>query len=128
VILNFEAVGGFLGQAHPRFTLLGWCATVAIVGLSVMPASERPMTGVGFAFEHLAAFSVTGALFAIGYSVSSARLCGYTVVACVLIECLQSLVPTRHARISDLLLNAAASLTAIGVVAGLRWIAQRARD
>lgn len=114
----------FLGQSHPWFTVFGWCASVAIVGISVMPASERPMTGAGSSLEHLAAFSIAGALFAVGNSVSSARLAGYAVVGCVLIEFFQVLVPTRHARSSDLLLNAAASLTAIGVVTGLRWIAK----
>ena len=115
----------FLVRSHPIFSMLGWCAVAAIVALSIMPASERPMTGAGRGFEHLAAFAMAAALFAVGNAVSTRRLALYAVAACVLVEVLQVPLPTRHARLSDVVLDATASVLAIGLVAGLRWLLGR---
>ena len=123
---DLRELGRFLDRTHPPFTWLGWLAAAAIVTLSVIPASGRPVTGVGFALEHLGAFFVAGGLFAVGHAASTTRLALFAVAGCGLLEILQTVQPTRHARISDLMLNAAASLCAICLVAGLRRITRPA--
>ena len=42
----------------------------AIIVLSVVPANDRPVSGVGQGFEHFTAFALVGGAFAIGYRFS----------------------------------------------------------
>ncbi len=46
---------------------LAWFGILAIVILSVVPSSLRPVTGLGHYFEHFAAFALVAGLFAVGY-------------------------------------------------------------
>jgi VanZ like family len=99
-----------------------WTGILAIVVLSVVPAEERPVTSLGSGFEHLAAFGLVGALFALGYRFSLIKLCGLATLFCAGIELLQIPLPTRHARLSDFLADLLSAWLGIFCVLVIRQI------
>jgi hypothetical protein len=52
---------------------LAWIGILAIIVLSVVPANDRPVSGVGQGLEHFTAFALVGGAFAIGYRFSLIR-------------------------------------------------------
>ncbi len=97
--------------------VLAWFGILAIVILSVVPAAMRPTTGTASGFEHIAAFALVAAAFAIGYRLSLGRLLVLSFFYCGGIELLQVPLPTRHARLSDFLIDVGSAWTAICLVA-----------
>ncbi|MGA7964789.1 MAG: VanZ family protein [Gammaproteobacteria bacterium] len=97
--------------------VLAWLGATAIVILSVVPAADRPVTGAGHAPEHFAAFALVAATFAVGYRFSLAKSLVVSLAFCAGIELLQTPLPTRHARLSDFIVDLA---TAWLVIAAIR--------
>jgi hypothetical protein len=95
---------------------LAWFGIFAVVILSIVPATERPVTGGGQRFEHFAAFALVAGAFAIGYRLSLMRLLLLAFLFCGGIELLQVPLPTRHARLSDFVIDVFGSCFAIGLV------------
>src|SRR4030095_4321669 len=95
---------------------LAWFGIFAVVVLSIVPATERPVTGTGQRFEHFAAFALAAGAFAIGYRFSLMRLLMLAFLFCGGIELLQVPLPTRHARLSDFLIDVFGSCFAIWFV------------
>jgi VanZ family protein len=101
-------------------------ALIGIVGisiLSVVPATERPTVAeawfgelFGHLIDHVAAFALVAAAFAIGYRFSLLRLITLALVYCAGIELMQIPLPTRHARVSDFLIDFAAAAFAMALV------------
>lgn len=96
--------------------VLTWAGVLAIIYLSIVPAVDRPVTGAGQWTEHFAAFAIVAVCFAIGYRLSSLQLITLAVFFCGGIELLQVPLPTRHARVSDLVIDIAGSCFGIGCV------------
>jgi hypothetical protein len=92
---------------------LAWIGISAIIVLSVVPANDRPVSGVGQGLEHFTAFALVGEAFAIGYPFSLIRLLVLAVFFCGGIELLQVPLPTRHARVSDFLVDSVGACFAI---------------
>lgn len=84
--------------------------------MSVVPAVDRPVTGAGQWVEHFTAFALVAGAFAIGHSFSFIRLLLLAFFFCGGIELLQVPLPTRHARLSDFIVDFIASCFAIGSV------------
>jgi VanZ family protein len=97
--------------------VLAWTAILAIVLVSVVPAAERPVTGLGQVFEHFIAFGIVASLFALVYPLRFWPLLLLALLFCGGIELLQIPLPTRHARISDFVIDVVAAWMAICVVA-----------
>jgi hypothetical protein len=95
---------------------IAWVGVLAIIVLSVVPANDRPVTGFGPQLEHIAIFSVVAAAFAIGYEFSATRLGFLAFVFCGGIELLQVPLSTRHARLTDFVIDFVASCFGIGLV------------
>jgi hypothetical protein len=96
---------------------LAWVGAVTILILSVVPADERPVIGVGQAVEHLAAFGLVAGMFAIGsHRLGLIRLLLVAFLFCGGIELLQVPLPTRHARVSDFAVDLLGSYVAIVLV------------
>src|SRR5258708_165961 len=95
---------------------LAWFGIFAVVILSIVPATERPVTGAGQRFEHFAAFALVAGAFSIGYRLSLIPLLISTFLFCGGIELLQVPLPTRHARLSDFVIDVFGSCFAIGLV------------
>jgi VanZ family protein len=106
-------------QTIPRYILaarfVAWTGFVAITAFTVVPASFRPVTGVGSNFEHVTVFFGVFAAFSVGYELSAARLVLFALLFCGGIELIQIPLPTRHARVSDFIVDFAASSLAIGI-------------
>jgi hypothetical protein len=101
--------------------ILAWIGLFAIVFLSVVPAAERPVTELGPQFEHFAAFALVGGAFAVAYDLSFSRLMILALLFCGGIELLQVPAPTRHARVSDFIVDFVAACFGIGVV----WVGKK---
>ena len=92
---------------------LAWVGILAIVVLSVVPSVDRPVTGAGQLLEHFTAFALVAGVFAISYRLSLMRLLLWAFFFCGGIELLQVPLPTRHARISDFIIDLVASCFAV---------------
>jgi VanZ family protein len=92
-----------------------WTLLITIVILSLVPAHDRPVTALPYSLEHLTIFFAAGVAFGIGYP--QRRLFQFVALLAftAAIELAQLLVPGRHARLSDFLIDAG------GVTVGL-WI------
>jgi VanZ family protein len=102
---------------------------LAIVILSVVPAVDRPGTGIGQLLEHFTAFALVAGMFAVGYRLSLMRLLLLAFFFCGGIELLQVPLPTRHARVSDFVIDLVGSYFAIGFVfAGGKLISAHRRN
>jgi hypothetical protein len=86
-----------------------WTLALAIVVLSLVPPSYRPVTEASHSFEHLAIFLVTGLAFGAGYPGRPFRIAVALVIFSGTVELLQQWVPGRHARLSDFLVDGTAA-------------------
>ena len=86
-----------------------------IVVLSLSPASVRPMTGAQHDLEHLLIFLATGMAFGFGYPDRFRLLTIALPTFAAAIEVAQIWAPGRHARMSDFLVDAAASCLGLGL-------------
>jgi VanZ family protein len=93
----------------------GWTLVAAIVILSAVPATLRPETGMPHHLEHFAIYWATGLAFALGYSLTP-LLATFLVVFSGAVEILQLFVPGRHARLSDFMVDALASVLGLMTV------------
>ena len=91
--------------------VLSWGLLATIALLSVVPAAVRPGTGA-HQLEHFTIFLIAGFAFGLSYSASWSLATRLAMFAAS-IEVVQSFVPGRHARLSDLFLDVA------GVCAGV---------
>ena len=97
------------------FQVVAWLLVLSIIVLSLVPPTHRPIVNSSQGFEHLSIFLATGLAFGLGYQRRFWLLAGALVVFSVGIELAQLWVPGRHARMSDFLLDAAASCVGIGL-------------
>src|SRR6266480_7696288 len=89
-------------------------ATAAmLVWLTVVPAAERPGTGLEHHLEHFGAFLLPGILFTLGFEVRTRTMLVISIAFAAIIECMQIPLPTRHARLGDFVIDAA------GICAGI---------
>ena len=93
------------------FQAAAWLLAATIVVLSLGPPSVRPATGAAHDLEHLLIFLATGIAFGLGYPSRVWLLTIALPIFAAAIEVAQNWVPGRHARMSDFLVDAAASLS-----------------
>ena len=91
-----------------------WLLALAIVVLSLVPPSYRPITGASHNCEHLAIFLMTGFAFGLAYPDKPFALAVGLVIFCTAIEISQRWIPGRHARLSDFIVDAAAACIGLG--------------
>jgi VanZ family protein len=90
-----------------------WLLTIAIIVLSLVPPSFRPITAASHTLEHLAIFLVTGLAFGLGYrSRHLSQVIGLAIFAGV-IEVAQYWIPGRHARIGDFLVDSISACSGV---------------
>jgi VanZ family protein len=103
----------------PRLQKIGrasaWLLALAIVVLSLVPPSYRPITEASHNLEHLAIFLATGFAFGVAYPDRPFALAIGLVIFCGAIELAQRWVPGRHARLRDLIVDAVAVCIGLGV-------------
>jgi VanZ family protein len=99
-------------------------AAVLLV-VTILPAAERPVTGLQHDFEHFAAFALVGILFAASFEIRTSLLLLAGVAYTLMLECLQIPLPTRHARVEDFIVDAIAICLGIVLVRLGRSCVQR---
>jgi VanZ family protein len=104
----------------------GWSLAAAIVVLSLVPATLRPETGLPHGFEHFAIYWATGFVFALGYSLTP-LLATFLVIFSGAVEILQLFIPGRHARLSDFIVDALASVIGLLTVSLVTQMRNRTR-
>jgi VanZ family protein len=91
-----------------------WLLIFAIAVLSLVPPAYRTVTHASQNVEHFAIFFAAGVSSGFGYPnrplVSGLLL----LIFCAAIELAQQLVPGRHARLSDFVVDAAAVCIGVG--------------
>jgi VanZ family protein len=126
MMCRFQKRAAMMAWLTNRYIRMGriaaWIGILAIIILSVVPAEDRPVTGAGQWLEHFAAFAMVGCAFAIGYRLSLTRLLFLAVFFCAGIEVLQIPLPTRHARVSDFLIDVVGACFAVVCVFVARQI------
>jgi VanZ family protein len=91
-------------------------AVFAIVALTIVPADERLVTGLGQSAEHFLCFAIVGLAVPFAFPASIKKLLSAAVLFALAIELLQIPLPTRHARLTDFLVDALAGC--IGIALG----------
>jgi VanZ family protein len=124
---NLSHDGAFRSaMVHPMILLFraaAWLLLVAIMALTFVPPTYRPVSGLGQGFEHATAFLAMGAAFALAYRHHVRALGVALLLYTGLLECLQIFVPGRHARLSDFAVDALGVL--FGLVVGT-WLSRLA--
>jgi hypothetical protein len=86
--------------------VLAWGLITIIIVLTIVPPFLRPITGTSHNFEHLAIFLATGTAFGLGYQRREVILCASGILFSAALEISQMVIPGRHARLSDFLVDA----------------------
>jgi VanZ family protein len=92
-----------------------WFALAAIIVLSLVPPTVRPITFLPHKIEHAGIFLIDGVAFGIAYCGQEWLLSIGAVIFCASIELGQLTIPGRHARLSDFLVDAIAICVGIFV-------------
>jgi VanZ family protein len=96
--------------------LLAWALLAAAIALTVVPARFRPETGAPSWLEHFLLFLMLGSGFAFSYPGKKFALCFAALAFTATLEFVQLFVPGRHARLSDLLIDALSAWMGIALV------------
>ncbi len=102
-----------------RTQVIAWLVILVLIALTLVPASERPVTGLPRKVEHLAAFALAGMLLAMAYPGRLLFLGAVAVGFPLILEIAQIPMPTRHARLSDFIVDAVGMI--IGVFVARLW-------
>jgi len=104
------------------FQVTAWICVAAIVALSLVSPTLRPVTILPHNVEHLAIFILTGFALGLGYPGHLTRLLLLLVIFAGAIELAQFFAPGRHPRLIDFAVDAAAACAGAAVAAVVgRW-------
>ena len=92
------------------FRLIAWACVAAIVILSLVSPSLRPVTRLPHNLEHLAIFAITGLALGLGYAGGLVRHVALLVIFAGAIELAQFVTPGRHPRLIDFVVDALSRL------------------
>lgn len=109
-------------QPTPRtlFRIAGWLCVAAIVVLSLVSPSLRPVTRLPHDLEHLAIFVIAGAALGLGYPGRIARNMALLVIFAAAIELAQFFTPGRHPRVIDFVVDALGGCFGVALAAAAR--------
>jgi len=92
---------------------VAWLMLSTITVLTLVPPSWRPVSPVPHNVEHFVIFLLMASAFALAYRRHAYALGAVLIAFAGALEALQIVIPGRHARLSDLLVNA------LGICAGI---------
>ena len=90
-----------------------WVIILGLVIVTVVPADERPITGLRHSVEHFVAFALAGLTFGFAYAQSVRVNLFSAFVFTLALELSQIPLATRHARLRDFMIDAAAACLGI---------------
>jgi VanZ family protein len=105
--------------ARRVFQAAGWLLVAAIVVLSLVAPSLRPVTFLPHHLEHAAAFAIAGCALGLGYPGRTAQHMAMMIVFAGAIELAQFYAPGRHPRLIDFVIDALGGCAGIGAAAML---------
>jgi VanZ family protein len=86
--------------------LFALAALTGVVVLTIVPAAERPVTGLGQNLEHFLCFAAAGAVAAYAFDTALKTMLLGSVLFALALELAQIPLPTRHARLEDFIVDA----------------------
>jgi VanZ family protein len=101
--------------------VVAWGLALVVIVLSLVPPELRLETIAPHFLEHFSMYVILGAAFAIGYNKKQGLLAIFFVIFAGALEATQLLVPGRHARLSDFVIDA------LGMYVGLFAVALTVR-
>ncbi len=102
--------------------IANWLVILSLAVLTVVPADDRPSTGLWHGSEHFFAFGLAGLLFEWAQPRELRTNLFAAVVFSLALELSQIALPTRHARLEDFLVDAIASCLGISVAYASRYL------
>ena len=99
--------------------LFAWLLAAAVTFATLGPPQDRPHSNLGHIGEHALAFVLLGLAFALAYPRHRLLAASITMIVASLLEFLQLILPGRHARIGDLIVDVLAALAGFAIVAGI---------
>ena len=105
-----------------------WFLIAAVTFATIGPPRYRPMTDLGQDSEHALAFMLVGLAVGLSYARRPWLVAAVAVSSTGILELMQVLVPGRHARLEDFIVDAGSLGAGLVVAAGLHAaLAQRRR-
>jgi VanZ family protein len=103
------------------FRIFAWLLAAAVTFATIGPPRLRPHSSLGQDGEHALAFVLIGLAFGLAYP--RQRMTVVVTVALIgVLELMQSLVPGRHARLEDFIVDAIAACVGFVMAALLNWL------
>jgi VanZ family protein len=93
--------------------ITAWLVVLGLIIVSVVPAAERPETGLQHDLEHFLAFGFAGLIVALAYPHRLLLMATAAVAYTLALEIIQIPLATRHARIEDLAVDALGACAAV---------------
>jgi VanZ family protein len=97
-----------------------WLMILGLVMATVVPADERPITGLLHGLEHFLAFAIAGLTFGLAYARSLQINLLSAVIFTLALELSQIPLPSRHARFEDFVVDAVAACLGIVIANACR--------
>lgn len=110
------------------FRLPAWLLAAAVAFATLGPPRYRPHAPLGQDGEHALAFVLIGLAFAVAYPRRRLLTAALAVVVIGALELAQMLVPGRHARLEDFIVDALAACAGFAAVAVVDWLSRRLRS
>src|SRR4051812_12833393 len=108
---------GWRMTSRRLFRLIAWTCFAAIVALSLVSPSWRPVTKLPHNLEHFAIFIITGFALGLGYAGRLARHMALLVIFAGAVELAQFIAPGRHPRLIDFVVDAASACAGAALAA-----------
>ena len=105
--------------------LFSWSLAAAVAFATLGPAERRPHLNLGQNGEHALAFLLLGLAFGLAHTRNRSLTAAFVIAFTGLIEVLQFLVPGRHARMVDFVVDALAASLGLAAAAALGWTMRR---
>lgn len=107
--------------------LFAWSLAAAVAFATLGPPGLRPHSNLGQDGEHGLAFVLLGLAFGLAYTSNRWLTAVLAVGLTGALELLQLLMPGRHARLEDFVVDALAVCIGLAVAAALDWIVRRTK-
>ena len=104
-------------MARRLFQALGWLCVLAIIVLSLVAPSLRPVTFLPHDLEHAAIFALCGLALGRGYPRRIVHHMVMLVIFAAAIELAQFYAPGRHPRLIDFVVDALAACAGVALAA-----------
>jgi VanZ family protein len=105
--------------------IIAWLLAAAVTFATLGPPRLRPHSHLGQDGEHALAFVLVGLAFGLAYTGNRLRTGVIMVVLIGALELAQLIVPGRHARLEDFIVDALAACVGFAAAACADWAAKR---